>query len=1001
VGTNFESNMRSPFSAISALSALSAFSASTVLLAAFFLSGAAGLIYQITWVRQFSTVFGNTIHSASIVVAVFMLGLGVGSYLAGVWADRQVGGPGRLVRVYAWAEVALAVLGLTLSLLLPHLAGVVAGWSHYDAGTRGWYELSSGSYALRVVLAAGLLAPVTLTMGATLTLLVRALVQSDVRASGWHIGRLYGANTAGAAAGALVTDFVLVRVAGLQAAQLAAVILNVAAAGLAFAVLRTAPSPAPTARESEAGTPRERQVVTAVAASLALGGCAAMGLEMLWLRHFSILLGGFRAVFSLMLAVVLLAGGAGALTGGWLLRRTALSTSLGTGRPADLLVAAYAIFVVSTLAGIAWTDAAALAVRGQAIAATLASLGPGSRALAEVWFNLRPMLLEVGVPSFAAGLAYPIANAVVQRTPDTVGRRAGTLYLANTAGAVCGALAAGYLLLPWLGMQTSAAVLAALAAAAILPLSLAGASRGAAMTAAAVALLALGGWTRLPADHVLQRALLVPAGDRVLATSEGPTEVIAVVEAARGRALLTNGHAMSSTAALDQRYMRALAHVPLLSMDTPRRVLVIGFGVGNTAHAAALHPSVERVEVAELSAHVLDHAAFFRAATGDVVRHPKVAVYLNDGRQHLQMAAPGTYDLVTLEPPPIAHAGVAALYSREFYRLVRSRLTAGGYVSQWLPAYQVPVASSLAMVRAFLDVFPQAVLLSGTQAELLLVGTAGPHLEIDPDRLQHALDRAPAVREDLARVDLAQPRDLVGAFVGSAATMSAATRASPPVTDDRPLQEYGVLSGLSTGSRGVPAALFDLDAVASWCPRCFEHGRPVPAVADLDVYLGLLREAYGAPVAAVAAAAKAGGGQRRFLGSAYLGSVLPDTAEVYNIVGTAERGRGRVADAAQAFETALRLEPESPAARRNLGQIRHEQGRALIDARQFRHAVTELREAAALVPSSAEVRNDLGVALASVNDVAAAAAQFRQAVALNPDFVEARRNLTAAEALIR
>jgi spermidine synthase len=992
--------MRSSHSAHSVHSAYSAHSASSILLAAFFLSGAAGLIYQITWVRQFGNVFGNTIHSASIVVAVFMLGLGVGSYLAGVWADRQAGGPGRLVRAYAWAEIALAVLGLTLSLLLPHLAGVVAGWSHYGAGTRGWYELSAGSYALRVALAVGLLAPITLTMGATLTLLVRALVQSDVRASGWHIGRLYGANTAGAAAGALVTDFVLVRVAGLQAAQLAAVILNVAAAGLAFAVLRTALSPAPEARKPEAGMPRERHVVTAVAASLALGGCAAMGLEMLWLRHFSILLGGFRAVFSLMLAVVLLAGGAGALTGGWLLRRTA-STSLGTSRAADLLVAAYAIFVASALAGIGWTDAEALAVRGQAIAATLASLSPGTGALAEMWFNLRPMLLEVGVPSFAAGLAYPIANAVVQRTPDTVGRRAGTLYLANTAGAVCGALAAGYLLLPWLGMQASAAVLAALAAAAILPLSLAGASRGAAMTAGAVALLALGAWTRLPADHVLQRALLVPAGDRVLATSEGHTEVIAVVEAARGRALLTNGHAMSSTAALDQRYMRALAHVPLLSMEAPRRVLVIGFGVGNTAHAAALHPPVERVEVAELSAHVLDHAAFFRAATGDVLRHPKVAVYLNDGRQHLQMAAPGTYDLVTLEPPPIAHAGVAALYSREFYRLVRSRLTASGYVSQWLPAYQVPVASSLAMVRAFLDVFPQAVLLSGTQAELLLVGTSGPHLEIDPDRLRQALDRAPAVREDLARVDLAQPRDLVGSFVGSAATMSAATRASPPVTDDRPLQEYGVLSGLSTGSRGVPAALFDLDDVASWCPRCFERGRPVPAVADLDVYLGLLREAYEAPVAAVAAAAKAGHGQRRFLGSAYLGSVLPDTAEVYNIVGTAERGRGRVADAAQAFETALRLEPESPAARRNLGQIRHEQGRALIDARQFRDAVTELREAAALVPSSAEVRNDLGVALASVNDVAAAAAQFRQAVALDPDFVEARRNLTAAEALIR
>src|SRR6187455_798009 len=104
----------------------------SLLYAAFFLSGASGLIYQITWVRQFGNVFGNTVHSASIVVAVFMLGLGVGSCVAGLWADRQTNHePARLVRSYAWAEAALAALGLALSLVLPHLAGMVASWSAY------------------------------------------------------------------------------------------------------------------------------------------------------------------------------------------------------------------------------------------------------------------------------------------------------------------------------------------------------------------------------------------------------------------------------------------------------------------------------------------------------------------------------------------------------------------------------------------------------------------------------------------------------------------------------------------------------------------------------------------------------------------------------------------------------------------------------------------------------------------------------------------------------
>ena len=240
--------------------------------------------------------------------------------------------------------------------------------------------------------------------------------------------------------------------------------------------------------------------------------------------------------------------------------------------------------------------------------------------------------------------------------------------------------------------------------------------------------------------------------------------------------------------------------------------------------------------------------------------------------------------------------------------------------------------------------FPQAVLLSGTQAELLLVGTSGPRLEIDPARCStRSIAHRPCAPTSPGSTSASRARSS-GRSSARAATLAAATRASPPVSDDRPIQEYGVLSGLSTGLHGVPASLFDLSAVASWCPRCFDSGRPVAAVADLDAYMGLLREAYEAPVTAVAAAA-ARRGPRRVLGSRYLGTVLPDTAEVYNIVGAAERRQGRVEPAVHAFEAALRLEPASPAARQNLGQIRHEQGRALLEARRFLAAAAELREA--------------------------------------------------------
>ncbi len=512
-----------------------------------------------------------------------------------------------------------------------------------------------------------------------------------------------------------------------------------------------------------------------------------------------------------------------------------------------------ALLVASALTGLGWTSVEAL----DAHRLTLASLTPFARWITELWYNVRPMLVELGVPALLMGCSFPLGNAVIQHTERAVGSRAGALYLANTAGAVCGSLVTGFVLLPAFGMQGSATALTLAAALAIAPLYLGtragtGVTTTSAMTASVPALMAavaVVAWLRLPTDYVLGRSLAKPsAGERLLSVREGVTEVIGVTEVpGRGRGLITNGHPMSSTALLDQRYMRALAHVPLLSMALPRRVLVIGFGVGNSTHAATLHPSVERVDVADLSRDILGHAGYFRDVNKDVLDDPRVRVYVNDGRQHLEMQPAGAYDLITLEPPPIAHAGVAALYSREFYELARSRLQPGGYISQWLPAYQVPAATSLAMVRAFIEVFPQSVLLSGTQAELLLVGTNGASIEIDPGRVAHALDQAPDVAADLRRLDLGSVTEIVGTFVGSADTLVRATRESPPVSDDRPLQEYGVRSAIGSGTGGVPASLVDLGAASTWCPRCFEGERPTPLVAGLDTYLALLDDAYHVP----------------------------------------------------------------------------------------------------------------------------------------------------------
>jgi spermidine synthase len=936
----------------------------------FFCSGVSGLIYQVVWVRSFGNVFGNTIYSASLVVAVFMAGLGAGSYLVGAWSDRRYATqPESLLRTYAYLEMLIALLGLGISAFLPHLGHVSAFVSSYSREPAGWFALSATSYLARAAIAIVLLTPITLLMGGTLTLLIRHLVRSDLSGSGWRIAVLYAVNTAGAALGCFLTDFTLVPAVGLQRTQMVAVGLNVVAGVGAFylasrvKVVRKEPK-----TKSSRATVRLKPDTTTTpliltSLALAMAGLAAMGMEILWLRHFSILLGAFRAVFSLLLTVILIGIVVGSLSGGILHRRLP--------RAAEWFMAAQGLFVVATLLGLAMADARpieAAAAFDPTVGGAIGFAGAASnttsgaaRALVELWFNARPILLEVGIPALLMGFSFPLANAIIQRTEGSVGRRAGALYLANTLGGVGGSLVAGFLLLPWLGIQASATVLAALAALAVVPLYLSGLGTGdsglgirVAGASVLVATSALVVWILLPSNHVNTRALHRVSGqERLLAVDEGLTEIIAVTEVAdQGRRLLTNGHPMSSTSRLSQRYMRGLAHIPLLAIENPHTVLVIGFGVGNTTHAATLHPSIQRVEVADLSRGVLAHADYFAHVNQRVLGDPRVAVYVNDGRQHLQMRPELSYDLVTLEPPPIGYAGVAALYSREFYELVRSRLKVGGYVSQWLPAYQVPSRTALSMIRAFIDVFPQAVLVSGAEADLLLLGVNDSRIEIDPARIAAALSRAPAVEADLRRLDLGSVREIVGTFIASPRTLQEATRDAIATSDDHPMQEYDVRSLLNLGE-AVPSSVVDLTQVASWCPLCFVEGAPAPIVDGLDTYLALLDLAYNASPSELARVRRLAGPQPRVIGgSEYLGAIVPETADVHNLLGIARASRGVMDEAISQFREALRLEPDSAVTHWHLGAAL-----AATGARQ--EALDHLRRSVELDPTNAFARNDL------------------------------------------
>ena len=953
----------------------------------FFCSGLSGLVYQVVWVRVFGNVLGNTIHSASLVIAVFMLGLGVGSYGAGRWADRRYGlRPDSLLRVFGAFELSIGILALAVSVVVPRLGDVSALMSSYVRGPDGWYALSISSHLARVALVVGLLTPITLLMGGTLTLLIRHLVRNELDLGGWRIALLYGVNTAGAAAGCFLTDFALVPALGLRRTQVFAFGFNLIAAIGAFWLGRYQVRLKPDRRPKGLRLPRSvagslqasgptNPAISWTALAIALSGFAAMGLEIVWFRYFTMLLGEYRAVLSVLLAIVLAGIGLGSVACGWLQRRAE--------QPVSVWMLVQAAFVAATLIGLVSIDARQIS----GVAAGRATAEGWAREWVEMWFNARPILLVVGVPSLLMGFAFPLANAHIQRTESRVGHRAGLLYLANTAGAVAGSLDAGFLLLPLLGIQASTAVLAVVATTAILPLQVvARVERERGFTprhlstrprysvlagSLATAGAALGVWLLLPSHYLISRALLFPL-DKAYALSEGLTEVVAVTDGPEGgRVLVTNGHPMSSTELFSQRYMRAMAHIPLLSLENPRQVLVLCFGVGNTAHAATLHPSVRRVDVVDLSRHILQHASYFTDFNRDVLHDPRVSVYINDGRDHLRIQAPGTYDLITLEPPPIVHAGVAALYSREFYASARSRLTAGGQISQWLPVFGVSDAIVLSMIRAFIEVFPNAVLLSGANTNLLLIGTKDSPNEIDPARITAALSQAPAVHADLRRLDLGTLREIVGTFVAPAQTLAAATARSTPVTDDRPIQEYGRRSLLDFGEGGISPSIVAVNEVASWCPGCFSGGKPTALVEGLDTYLALTELAYRARQGPASTGVNTRG--RTIAGSGYLGSIVPESPDVQKLL-------GRTSEPAAEDDVAAR----------------YAKATALLESGRFADAVNELRVVVRLAPESVQARNNLGVALASLGRSDEAIEQFQQALTLDPTFDDARRNLAFA-----
>ena len=585
------------------------------LCAATLLSGCSALVFETLWFRQAGLLLGNALWSSSLVLASFMAGLAIGNGLGGSLAARLR----RPLAAYAGLELVVGLSGAALVAGLPHLTPLLLPA----------LQAALGNPVLLLMVRAGaafllLLVPAT-AMGLTLPVLVEALRRDDRRFAR-TLGQLYGWNTAGAVAGTLLCELVLISALGLRGAGLVAAGLNLAAAGVALALERMGPAREPAVL---AAPPRAAPLVSGPLLAAFLAGALLLALEVVWFRLLLLTAVGTSLSFAVMLAVVLAGISGGGLLGAWL-----ASSTMAVARAAS---------VVGFLAGSATVATYALfpASLSRIGAATVGSVG-GVAALAV------PLMLPTCILS---GLLFPCLGEAVRHGRSGEAEAAGLLTLANTLGAMLGALTGGFLLVPHLGMERSLHVLAlgyAGVGLVALPAALAPPRPRALVPVAAAAALVLGVALAafpfgLMGRRLLPRTLsrwvdLRAPGLEVLSAREGLTETAVLLRRSKwgtpvSYRLLTNAISMSSLDSFGGRYMKAFVYLPVAIHPRPRRALLVSYGVGSTARALADTASLDTIDVVDVSRNIIEATrAVYPAPGSHPLDDPRVRLHVEDGR---------------------------------------------------------------------------------------------------------------------------------------------------------------------------------------------------------------------------------------------------------------------------------------------------------------------------------------------------------------------------------
>jgi spermidine synthase len=815
-------------------------------------SGAAALVYEVTWTRLLTLQLGHTVAAASTVLAAFMGGLAAGAWIAGrTFTLRNTGEPAtdrtpRSLRTYALLEVIVAICALLLPFALAASVPVLA-WAYADGSAPVPFAL------VRVAISLALLGIPAAAMGATFP--IAADWSSRDGAEPNAAGLLYAVNTAGAAIGAIAAGFFLIPALGLRGTTWVGVFLNLTAAAGAWWLGSRSEETAEIAKGAEVSVSRNKKNKTGSAPALrsphsprfppivspalacaaaGLSGFAALIYEVAWTRLLALVIGPTTYAFATMAAAFISGLAIGSALGARLARRVE--------RPAVWLSA---MLVVSAMAacGAAWLTATRVPLMVAGLVADPAAAF--TRVIVVQALGTAVLLLPM---TLALGATFPLALAVAG-SGSSAGRDAARVYTANTIGAIAGALLAGFALVPALGLRLTfqaAAVIGAIGGAACLAVALrdtprtanderrttnaerrtpngeprtsvqsaaqsSGVRRSAFVVPAAIAVVAVVAILSLPtwdpallASGAYKYAPYLGAEnvDTVLRAGtleyykEGAAATVSVRRLTGTTSLAIDGKVDASNAG-DMLTQRMLGLLPVLVHGRARDICIIGLGSGVTLGSALSSGVVEHADVVEISPEVVEASHFFDRESGSALTKPGVRLIVGDGRSHL-LLTPQRYDVIVSEPSNPWMAGVASLFTREFFEAARARLKPEGLLCQWAHTYDISPEDLRSIVRTFGSVFPQGTLWMVGGGDLLLIGAKEGEIlpRLGAVASGSRKGTAAATLVDVGIAEGTAPFAMLSQFAGGPGELEKYGSGALIQTDDRTALEYSAPRGI-------------------------------------------------------------------------------------------------------------------------------------------------------------------------------------------------------------